>query len=56
MVKRSLTFTVTFRRCLISAALKHSGIVWDVASLDKWLASAQRDVPGVAMPVSIGDE
>jgi len=38
-----------------SAALKASGIVWDAASLDKWLASAQQDVPGALMPVSIGD-
>jgi cytochrome c oxidase assembly protein Cox11 len=38
-----------------SAALKRSGIVWDTASLDKWLASAQQDVPGALMPVSIDD-
>lgn len=38
-----------------SAALKRSGIVWDAASLDKWLAGAQQDVPGALMPVSIGD-
>jgi cytochrome c oxidase assembly protein Cox11 len=38
-----------------SAALKQSGIVWDAASLDKWLAGAQQDVPGALMPVSIGD-
>jgi cytochrome c oxidase assembly protein Cox11 len=38
-----------------SAALKHAGIVWDAASLDKWLADAQQDVPGALMPVSIGD-
>jgi len=39
-----------------SAALKHAGIVWDAAALDKWLAGAQQDVPGALMPVSIGDE
>lgn len=38
-----------------SAALKQSGIVWDAAALDKWLAGAQQDVPGALMPVSIGD-
>jgi cytochrome c oxidase assembly protein subunit 11 len=38
-----------------SAALKNSGIVWDAASLDKWLAGAQQDIPGALMPVSIGD-
>jgi cytochrome c oxidase assembly protein Cox11 len=38
-----------------SAALKHSDIVWDAASLDKWLAGAQQDVPGALMPVSISD-
>ena len=38
-----------------SAALKESGITWDEASLDKWLAGAQQDVPGALMPVSIGD-
>jgi cytochrome c oxidase assembly protein subunit 11 len=38
-----------------STALKQSGIVWDAAALDKWLAGAQQDVPGALMPVSIGD-
>ena len=38
-----------------SAALKHSAIVWDAASLDKWLAGAEQDVPGAVMPVSIND-
>jgi cytochrome c oxidase assembly protein subunit 11 len=38
-----------------SAALTQSGIVWDAASLDKWLANAQQDVPGALMPVSIAD-
>jgi len=39
-----------------SGALKASGITWDTAGLDKWLAGAQQDVPGALMPVSIGDE
>jgi len=38
-----------------SAALRQSGITWDAASLDKWLAGAQQDVPGALMPVSIAD-
>ncbi len=38
-----------------SGALKASGITWNAAALDKWLAGAQQDVPGALMPVSIGD-
>jgi cytochrome c oxidase assembly protein subunit 11 len=38
-----------------SAALKQSGIVWDAASLDKWLSGPQKDVPGALMPASISD-
>jgi cytochrome c oxidase assembly protein Cox11 len=38
-----------------SAALKQSGIVWDAAALDEWLAGPQQDVPGALMPVSIAD-
>lgn len=38
-----------------SAALKQSGIVWDAASLDKWLSGPQKDLPGALMPVSIAD-
>ncbi|HEY3919153.1 MAG TPA: cytochrome c oxidase assembly protein [Stellaceae bacterium] len=38
-----------------SAGLKQSGIVWDAAALDKWLAGPQQDVPGALMPVSIAD-
>lgn len=33
-----------------SNALKYSGISWDAASLDRWLASPQRTVPGTKMP------
>lgn len=39
-----------------SPALKASGIVWDAPALDRWLAGAQKDVPGALMPVSIGDQ
>jgi cytochrome c oxidase assembly protein Cox11 len=38
-----------------SAALKQSGIVWDAATLDKWLAGPQEDLPGALMPFSISD-
>lgn len=33
-----------------SPALKNSGLTWDAASLDKWLTSPQRMVPGTRMP------
>ncbi|QTH24842.1 c-type cytochrome (plasmid) [Rhizorhabdus wittichii] len=33
-----------------SAALKNSGLTWDAASLDRWLTSPQRTVPGTKMP------
>jgi len=33
-----------------SEALKRSGIVWNAASLDKWLADPERLVPGNSMP------
>lgn len=33
-----------------SNALKNSGITWDAASLDRWLTSPQRTVPGTKMP------
>lgn len=33
-----------------SNALKESGITWDAASLDKWLTSPQKTVPGTRMP------
>ena len=32
-----------------SAPLKASGIVWDAASLDKWLTNPMADVPGTKM-------
>lgn len=33
-----------------SAALKNSGLVWNAATLDRWLTSPQRAVPGTRMP------
>ena len=33
-----------------SNALKDSGLTWDAASLDRWLTSPQRAVPGTKMP------
>lgn len=33
-----------------SPALKSSGLTWDAASLDRWLTSPQRTVPGTKMP------
>jgi len=33
-----------------SPALRSSGLTWDAASLDKWLTSPQRAVPGTRMP------
>lgn len=33
-----------------SNALKGSGLTWDEASLDRWLTSPQRTVPGTKMP------
>jgi cytochrome c len=38
-----------------SAALKASGIVWDPASLDRWLSNPQALVPGAKMFFSIPD-
>ncbi len=38
-----------------SAALAKSGIVWTAASLDRWLAGPQRDVPGALMPMAVPD-
>jgi cytochrome c oxidase assembly protein subunit 11 len=38
-----------------SAALKRAGIVWDAASLDKWLLGPQQDIPGAAMPFRVTD-
>jgi cytochrome c len=33
-----------------SEALKKSGLVWNVTTLDKWLTSPQKTVPGTRMP------
>jgi cytochrome c len=38
-----------------SAALKASGIVWDPASLDRWLTNPQKLVPGAKMYYSVAD-
>ena len=38
-----------------SSALKASGIVWDKASLDRWLTNPQKLVPGAKMFFSIPD-
>ena len=38
-----------------SRALRQSDIVWTAATLDKWLAGPQQDVPGALMPVRIAD-
>lgn len=35
-----------------SQALKSSGLTWNAATLDRWLASPQRTVPGTRMPFS----
>ncbi len=33
-----------------SAALKSSGLTWNAATLDRWLTSPQKAVPGTRMP------
>jgi cytochrome c oxidase assembly protein Cox11 len=38
-----------------SNALKSASIVWNPASLDRWLADPRDDVPGVRMPVNVPD-
>jgi cytochrome c len=38
-----------------SVALKRSGLVWDRASLDRYLAAPGRLVPGTRMTVSLSD-
>jgi cytochrome c len=38
-----------------SAALKASGLVWDAASLDRWLTNPQQLVPGAKMYFSVSD-
>lgn len=35
-----------------SDALKNSGLVWNAATLDRWLTSPQKTVPGTRMPFS----
>ena len=35
-----------------SPALKKSGIAWNAQSLDRWLASPQKAVPGTKMPLA----
>jgi len=38
-----------------SAALKASGLVWDAATLDRWLAGPPKLVPGTKMGISVAD-
>jgi cytochrome c oxidase assembly protein subunit 11 len=38
-----------------SDALRHSNIVWNAVTLDKWLAGPQQDVPGALMPFRLVD-
>ncbi|MBV8500651.1 MAG: c-type cytochrome [Paucibacter sp.] len=38
-----------------SSALKRSGLVWDEASLERWLTDPEGLVPGQAMGVSVPD-
>jgi len=38
-----------------SAALAQSGVTWDAASLNKWLAGPQQFIPGATMPFSLPD-
>ncbi|MEJ2458247.1 MAG: c-type cytochrome [Novosphingobium sp.] len=33
-----------------SEALRQSGLIWNAATLDKWLTSPQKTVPGTKMP------
>lgn len=39
-----------------SSALANSGIVWDAASLDEWLAAPTRMVPGTRMGLALSSE
>ena len=39
-----------------SVALRQSGIVWNAATLDSWLAGPREDVPGALMPMAVPDE
>jgi cytochrome c oxidase assembly protein subunit 11 len=38
-----------------SAALARSGVTWNAATLDKWLAGPQHFIPGAEMPFSLPD-
>lgn len=38
-----------------SAAMKRSGIVWDAATLDAYLATPRQAVPGTSMPVGLAN-
>lgn len=38
-----------------STALAQSGITWDAATLDQWLAAPQHFIPGAQMPFSLPD-
>ncbi len=38
-----------------SAALRASKLVWDAATLDRFLTNPAAAAPGTAMPVSVGD-
>lgn len=38
-----------------SEALKKSGLTWDAATLDKWLAGPPKLVPGTRMGISVSD-
>lgn len=38
-----------------SPALRTSGIVWDTAQLDRYLAAPARAVPGTRMPLAVPD-
>ena len=38
-----------------SAALKRSGVIWDEASLEKWLTDPQAFIPGQRMGFRLGD-
>lgn len=39
-----------------SEALKNSGLTWDRKTLDEWLASPIKKVPGARMVISVPDE
>ncbi|HLY79680.1 MAG TPA: c-type cytochrome [Caulobacteraceae bacterium] len=38
-----------------TAALKHSGVTWTPANLDRWLSGPQKVVPGTAMVAIVPD-